>query len=279
MNYYQEKIENDDIIPAKIYIGKSEGGNCHYPVHWHKNLEFDLVLEGAIEGKINGNKVEVLAGNFFFVNSGELHETDAQDRNKMSSITILLSYNLLREYCSDIDSYYFDFTDNEKAQDKVKDLIIKCAELYEKQEEFYSLEISICLRQICSVLLKECKKKKQEINYSRYEEKSLQNVKKVITYMEENYENTISLENIADEVAMTPNYFCRFFKKTTGETFYNYLNEIRLYHAHREIINSDSSITEIALNNGFPNVKSFIEVFKKCYKVTPARYRKQFKIR
>lgn len=278
MNYYQEKIENDAIIPAKIYIKKSKGGNCRYPVHWHKNIEFDLVLEGVINGEINRNKVQVLEGEFFFVNSGELHETDAQNRNEMCSVTILLSYNLLKEYCSDIDLYYFDFTGNKVAQEKVKNFIIKCAELYEKKEEFYELDISICLRQICSVLLKECKKKKDVVYYSRYEEKSVQNIKKVITYMEENYENLISLQHIAAEIGMTPNYFCRFFKKTTGETFYKYLNEIRLYHAHKEIVNNDTSITEIALNNGFPNVKSFIEAFKKSYKVTPAKYRSQFQI-
>lgn len=277
MNYYQEKIETDSIIPAAIYIGKSKGNNCHYPLHWHDNLEFDLVLEGMIEGKINGKQIEVSVGEFLFVNSGELHETDANDRNQMSSITILLSYNLLKEYYHDIDLYYFDFVENKAAQDKVKNLILECANLYEKNEEFYELEISIVLRKICCILLKECKKKKQNIGYSRYEEKSLINTKKAISYMEKNYVYDISLKNIADEIGMSPTYFSRFFKKTTGETFYCYLNKIRLYYAHKELMNSDASITEIALNNGFSNVKAFIESFKKIYKVTPAKYKKQLK--
>lgn len=278
MNYYQEKIETDSIIPARIYIGKSKGDNCHYPLHWHNNLEFDLVLEGMIKGKINQKKIDISAGEFFFVNSGELHETDANNRNEMSSVTILLSYNLLKEYCLDIDLYYFDFSGNEDAKNNVKNLIIKCADLYQKKEEFYELEISIILRKICSILLKECKKKRQDMNYSRYEQKSMTNIKKAIDYMEKNYENDFSLQRIADEIGMAPTYFSRFFKKTTGETFYCYLNKIRLYYAHKELINSDVSITEIALNNGFSNVKSFIESFKKVYKTTPAKYKKQLNI-
>lgn len=278
MNYYQEKIETDSIIPARIYIGKSKGDNCHYPLHWHTNLEFDFVLEGMIKGKINQKQIEVYAGDFFFVNSGELHETDAENRNQMNSITILLSYNLLKEYCSDIDLYYFDFRENKDAQNKVKNLIIECADLYEKKKEFYELEISIVLRKICSILLKECKRKRQDVNYSKYEQKSMMNIKKAIGYMEENYQNDLSLKSIAVEIGMAPTYFSRFFKKTTGETFYCYLNKIRLYYAHKELINSDASITEIALNNGFLNVKSFIESFKKVYNITPGKYKNQFDI-
>lgn len=274
MNYYQEKIETDSIIPAKIYIGKSQGANCHYPLHWHNNLEFDLVLEGMITGKINGKQREVRAGEFFFVNSGDLHETDGDDRNRMYSITILLSYNLLKEYCPDIDLYYFDFTGNDDVQNRVKKLIIQCAQVYQEKKKFYELEISIVLRNICSILLKECKKERQDKNYNRYEKKSMMNIKKTIVYMEKNYENDISLKNIADEIGMSPNYFSRFFKRTTGETFYGYLTNIRLYYAHKELMNSDASITDIAFSNGFANVKSFIAAFKKVYKVTPAKYKK-----
>ena len=45
MKFYQEKIEMDTIIPAKIYIGNTKGENCHYPLHWHNNIEFDLCYQ------------------------------------------------------------------------------------------------------------------------------------------------------------------------------------------------------------------------------------------
>ncbi|MNI94463.1 Bifunctional transcriptional activator/DNA repair enzyme AdaA [compost metagenome] len=73
---------------------------------------------------------------------------------------------------------------------------------------------------------------------------------------------------------MAPTYFSRFFKKTTGETYHSYLTSIRLYHAHKDLLNRDASITDIALANGFANVKAFIEAFKKGYHATPAQYRK-----
>lgn len=274
MNYYQEKIETNSLIPAKIYFGYGSDDTSHYPLHWHSNLEFDLVIEGKINGIINGKPVEVLSGDFFFVNSGELHETSSDDISTLNTVTILLSYDLLREYCKNIDSFYFDFSDNDIAKQKVKRLIIECAYLFEQKEEFYELEISIILRKICSVLLKECKKEKQEKGYDRYEQKSMINIKKAIAFMEMNFSNGFSLSDIAFEIGMSPTYFSKFFKKNTGETFYSYLNKIRLYHAYRELLNSDHSITEIAYNNGFSNVKSFIEVFKSVYNTTPSRYKR-----
>ena len=63
------------------------------------------------------------------------------------------------------------------------------------------------------ILLKECRQKRNDINFSMYEEKSIVNIKRAITYMEENYDSELSLKNIADEIGMAPTYFSRFFKK------------------------------------------------------------------
>lgn len=275
MRYYQEKIEMDSNIPSKIYLGSDTSGNCHFPLHWHNNLEFDLVLEGMIVGKINGVEVKIPKDHFFFVNNGDLHETDAEDKDHMKAVTILLSYQLLKEYCSDVDRYYFDFKDKPDAREAVKELILECAQVYSEKREFYELKLSVLLRKICLVLLEECKILRKEERYDTYEQKSIANVKMAIEYLESNYENEISLNNVAAELCMTPNYFSRFFKKATGETFYDYLINIRLYYAHKELMNTDASITEIAYNNGFPNVKSFIEKFKRVYRTTPAKFRKQ----
>lgn len=170
MNYYQEKIETDPIVPAKIYIKNSKELNCHYTLHWHSNIEFDLVLKGTIIAKINQKKITVPAGNFLFINSDELHETFAENNEELHSITILLSYNLLKQYCPNIDSYYLSFEENDDAQNKIKNLIIECANLYQKKEEFYELEISIVLRRMCSILLKQCKIKKENISCSIYKQ-------------------------------------------------------------------------------------------------------------
>lgn len=73
---------------------------------------------------------------------------------------------------------------------------------------------------------------------------------------------------------MAPTYFARKFKQYTSYTFYNFLMQYRVHQAQQDLLLSDDSVTEIAYNNGFPNVKSFIEQFKKTYQTTPKQYRK-----
>lgn len=272
MNYYQEKVETDEGIPAKIFLGDTSSGNNHYPLHWHEHLEFDLVLSGMIRGYVNQKQVEIGADDFFFVNSGELHETKADDSAPFRTVTILLSYQLLKEYSPKIDNYEFDFQGNDTAKQKIIELMKECARIFERKEEYYKLELSILLRKIGYVLLTDCKRRKEVVNTNR-ELKDMRQIKKILSYMEDNYENNFTLNAIAGEIGMSPTYFSRFFKKCTGESYYNYLNRIRLYHARLELMNSESNITAIAYNNGFSNVKSFIEVFKKVYHVTPAKYR------
>ena len=275
MKFYQERIEMDSGVPARIYLGTAQGGNCHYPLHWHESLEFNLVLKGAIRGKINGKPVYVPQGGLFFVNSGDLHETDAENKNEMSAITLLLSYDLIREYLPDAEAYCFDLGENREAQEKAIALVQECAVLYRYQQACYPLEMAILLRRILLLLLKECLIKKQEAHYSRYGQKNLKNIKKAIAYMEAHYSEALSLKETAAQIGMAPTYFSRFIRKTTDETFYAYLTKIRLYHAYQELISHNASITEIALNNGFQNVKAFIEAFKRAYLETPDKYRRQ----
>lgn len=274
LKYYHEQVKLDSSVPARIYIQNGTHSNNTYPLHWHSKLEFNLVFKGQINGRIGGKSVCVKADDIFFVNSNELHETDAVTGD-IIAVTVLLSRSLLEEYFSDIDDYYFDFSDNQIVKNEIKELILRCAAIFEEKKEFYELELSIVLRQLCLVLIRKCRKKRETQNINKFQLKNMTNIKRAIAFMEDNYETPFTLDDIAKEIGMSPTYFSRFFKKTTGETFYSYLNRIRLYYAENDLVNSDSSITEIALNNGFANVKSFIEMFKRDYGVTPHKYRKQ----
>lgn len=277
MKYYYENVEMEKALPARIYIHKSGSEDCHYPLHWHRDLEFGLVLEGNIIAHRNGEQVKVGAGDFFFVNSAVLHETDALDYSKLKTITIILSYQLMKEYCKDIDSIYFDLTGKNHTKQKIKDLILECGRTYEEKKKFYELDLSILLREMCRILLKECRRPKENRN-SELDQTNLISIKRAMAYIEENYAKNITLEHISSEIGMSPTYFSRYFKKMTGQTFHSYLTNVRLYHAYIQLKDVDSSITQIAHENGFANIKSFIGAFKKVYHVTPERYRQINKI-
>ncbi|MEH7495665.1 GH39 family glycosyl hydrolase, partial [Neobacillus niacini] len=97
----------------------------------------------------------------------------------------------------------------------------------------------------------------------------------IIDYIQSNYREPLSLEEVASIHYLSIPYLSKYFKKQTGKTFSQYLNEIRLAHAVNELVNSDKPITRIALDNGFPNLASFNRVFNENYQLKPVEYRKQ----
>lgn len=97
---------------------------------------------------------------------------------------------------------------------------------------------------------------------------------KISDYIEKNYMNKITLEEMADYVQYNRTYFSTFFKKHIGIGFYEYLTRIRFRNAVFELAQTDATLTSIALGNGFADLKSFNKRFKENFSMTPAEYRK-----
>ena len=98
----------------------------------------------------------------------------------------------------------------------------------------------------------------------------------ILSYIEMNYMNDISLEDLAQTIYLTPTYLSRFFKKHLGENFYKYLNKVRLRHAVEELTETDHKIIDIAIANGFSGTTVFSRAFQDAYHMSPKQYRRQY---
>ncbi len=101
-------------------------------------------------------------------------------------------------------------------------------------------------------------------------------VEKVMEYMNRHFDKTITLTEVAKIAAMSEVAFSRFFKTRTGNTFIDTLNDIRLGHASRTLIETTNSITEIAFKCGFNNISNFNRIFKKRKNCTPKEFRETY---
>ncbi|NOU98172.1 response regulator [Paenibacillus sp. LMG 31456] len=110
------------------------------------------------------------------------------------------------------------------------------------------------------------------------EEKMLQRnvsiIQKAVTFMEQHYHRDISLQEVADAVYLTPNYFANLFKERTGETMLNFLSDIRISKAKELLKQPDIKIYEVAERVGYTDAKYFGQVFKKIVGLTPVEYKK-----
>jgi AraC-like DNA-binding protein len=99
----------------------------------------------------------------------------------------------------------------------------------------------------------------------------------VYQYTMSNYTENISLEQIAAVAFLTPQSFCRYFKKHTSKTYILFLNEVRINEACKRFTNMDfSSISEIAYQSGFNNVVTFNRVFKNIKGISPREFIKEY---
>lgn len=100
----------------------------------------------------------------------------------------------------------------------------------------------------------------------------------IYKHIHDNFENQISLDEIANEASMTVPAFCRYFKKTTGKTFTKLVNEYRVVHATKLLSESNSSITDISFECGFNNFSHFNKLFKEFTGKSASKYRNETKL-
>ena len=98
-------------------------------------------------------------------------------------------------------------------------------------------------------------------------------IKKAMLYISENFNTPLTLEEVAAYVHLHPSYFSTLFKNSTGSSFKEYLNMVRIEESKRLLSNTDYSIIDIAVATGFEDQSYFSKVFKKYTGLTPKQFR------
>lgn len=274
MNYLYEVVKYNKNIPAMILMQDKPGYRCRTKLHWHKELEFIYMIKGHLDIRVNGRDMTLDDDELFFCNSEEIHVTDVRDDYENNRyLVVMLSYDFIRQYYDNIDSVVFNIETNKGAKARIIESMKTIVELCETADnEFVDLKKFEEILNIYYELLRHCSVQKKN-NFEFRTPKNFCHAKKVIEYIGEHYADEISLDDMAELAELSPAYFSKYFKTITGTSFTKYLNGIRLDYAIKDMLTRNLSVTDAALENGFPNVKSFITVCKRVYGYTPAQYK------
>ncbi len=117
--------------------------------------------------------------------------------------------------------------------------------------------------------------KQAEYTHKQSDKKEL--LSKIFLFVENNFNKSCSLAELAKSTGYDYSYLSRYFKKSVGIHFNTYVNHSRLSHSCYLLENSDISITACAYESGFTSLRSFNRVFKNYYQVTPAEYKRNLK--
>lgn len=279
-HYIKEEIIHCHNIPALIKYQRLEGINCSVPLHWHKDIELNLMLNGIGEFTVNGEKTVIRSGDLILINSEDVHMGEPPlsiplKERKLELITLLWDYDFLFQYADHISELRFQL-DNFGVNDKknISDMIRQIGSLYEKGAFCHEMDITALLLQIGSSLMKNCMVAESQLPEKK-QKRTISTIQQAVHFIDENYTEPLTLEDVADRTGFAPAYFSRKFRQVTGVAYKDYLASRRLRNAVKDLTSTEMTVNEIAYENGFPNVKSFIELFKKEYGTTPQKYRIQ----
>ena len=277
MKYSYEVVKYNKNIPGMILMQEKEGWRCRTEHHWHKEIEIVYMINGHLDIAINGRNYPINDGDLFFCNSEEIHITNVDDSDSVNKyLVVLISYDYIKKYLKKLDSVYFNVFDNQVATEKIKESMRQLVYIENNpKSDFDELTKNVEILRIIHVLLSECTVRKRT-NFIEHTPDNFSYAKRVLEYVGENYRDDITLNDMASLVGLSSAYFSKYFKNITGTSFIQYLNGIRLEHAIKDMLTQNMSVSEAALENGFPNVKSFISMCKKVYGYTPAQYKKQY---
>jgi len=99
----------------------------------------------------------------------------------------------------------------------------------------------------------------------------------VLNHVKNNFQEPVSLAEVADLINMTEPSFCRYFKKITKKTFTQFINEYRLVHASKLLSEGKMSIAQVCYESGFNNYSHFTKLFKNFTGKSPSDYRSEIK--
>lgn len=276
MKYDFETIKYDENLPAKIEIVEQPGSMCRSDPHWHKEIELIYMLGGQITVTKNGVGHTLGPDDIFLLNSSEIHRIDADDGDEtVSYLTAHLSFDFAKKFDSTLDTVYFQIDRNTKAEEELKELMRQLVYFKLGQEHGYpGIKQYAIVMDIFHVLFENCRRQKQISLYGNCKVE-FRNAKLAMEYIEEHYREELNLNILAELVGLNPIYFSKYFKDATGKSFTAYVNAVRMKHAVDDLLIHGMSIADAAQYNGFPSVKSFETVCKRCYGLTPLQFKKQ----
>ena len=270
------KKHGTENFPIELYHLNHQHSRYEMTAHWHKSLEFIRVLSGTLSLRLDDRIYELNSGDYIISNIEVIHS--AIPHNCVYEC-VGIEIDFLNNTNSFMNNFINDLSIknifiNEIIEDKAVLSILEriFSSLKEKSRGYQFTTTGLILQFFGEIFEKGLystfiNKNKEILN------KNIIKLKKSLTFIRENYDKQITLDDITAQTGFSTKYFCKFFKNFTDKTPIDYLNFYRIEMACKKITNSDASITDIAYSCGFNDLSYFIKTFKKIKGITPRKYK------
>lgn len=275
----KEYITFPQDMPIKISFASIK----EYPFHWHNSIQIIFVLEGTIKVTIESGTYELVKNDLEIINVDETHRIFSTDKNNKVLI-FYFDVSFFEKYYNDMENIFFytntsdDGAQNTVEYDELRTMLsILLCEFVQKQVD-YDKEIESTLVDLLYHLI-------NNFHYLMYEQEDFRENKdqlgryhRIAKYIYNNYNNKISLQDIADKEFLSTHYLSHEIKYAMGYSFTDLLNLTRVEESVKLLLNTDKTISEISEDVGFSHTRYYNKHFKIHYKISPSQFRKKYKV-
>ena len=285
-NQFQKELKqhgNEQFPFLVSYQKLSEYESGSFMWHWHPEIEITYVQKGTMCYKVNHMVYHLKEGDIVFNNSGALHSGTMENQKDCAYIPVTFDSRLIYGFFqSTVNSKYVDpviqdsmlpaicIDQSESWHKPFREYLLRIIDLDEKKPDFYELDITICLQSMWRLLLGHITYEPQA---SRENSLEYDRIKKILSYIEENYQNKITLNDIAGHIHLCESECTRLFKRHMNTTLFAFLQEYRIERS-LEFLQDDQPVSAVADKAGFSDPNYYSKVFAKIKGCSPREYRK-----
>lgn len=285
-NQFQKELKqhgNEQFPFLVSYQKLSEYESGSFMWHWHPEIEITYVQKGTMCYKVNHMVYHLKEGDIVFNNSGALHSGTMENQKDCAYIPVTFDSRLIYGFFqSTVNSKYVDpviqdsmlpaicIDQSESWHKPFREYLLRIIDLDEKKPDFYELDITICLQSMWRLLLEHITYEPQA---SRENSLEYDRIKKILSYIEENYQNKITLNDIAGHIHLCESECTRLFKRHMNTTLFAFLQEYRIERS-LEFLQDDQPVSAVADKAGFSDPNYYSKVFAKIKGCSPREYRK-----
>lgn len=285
INFKEQREHGTSFAPVQAYSFYE----CHeyftVPHHWHEEIELLYFEKGIFLLERDMMPETAGCGDLVFINRSELHQITGKNVPSIHHAIVFdlqaLKFERYDQAQSSIIAPLWNgealfpskITPAEQIYPMLLAEYLSILHVCSKRQSGWYLFVKASLYKILALLEAGGyfrKKRSQELSENNYQ---VQEIKKILKYIEEHFRERIRLADLAGLVGMNPQYLCRFFRRMTGKTLVDYINAYRIEHAAAELLEKDVKIIEICFENGFENFSYFIRKFKQYKGMTPKEYK------
>lgn len=262
-----------------VYMKKS-----HIPgqtFHWHDELELLFVTSGKIKLKVGYEELSLNKGDIMLINSDEIHSMNA-DEGENVIVSVYIDCNVVYEMYPEfyeivaIWPYSEAFEKLNEQKPEILRNISEIASALESEKESNKLRMALdaLLKNIIYCYRLDITDPDGAGFQINSDKKDV--IYRTIKYLYSNYNHKVNLQDISEQEYLSMFYLSHSFKDITGYSFREWLNYVRVEKAEKMLLETNTSITDIAYECGFSDVRYFNKHFSKWYKISPVKYRKLF---